>query len=187
MFEDKYNKYVELFAQLYSEGKIDVRWGREIVGFRPLIKIEEIISNLDPSCSEEEFIEVALDSLHILRELALGRKPKDEEKSEIISVAFLKDQDILDHVRVHTSSFVNTLNNIDYEISTRRNKENPNLVLGYSIILNFLYSNPIDPEENNRFSIELTTKELRQLVKKFTEIIESVEKLGTSTKEGENI
>lgn len=179
MPSEKFMKYVELFSQFYKEDKVSAKWGKELLSFRPSINLEEELKKIDPSYNEEEFVDVAFTILRVIRDFSNGVSPKaDEEKVQIITEVFLSNNhDILEHVRIHASSVVNTFEDIDYEVTTKRSKKDPNIVISKSIVLSLIYNDPMKPDTNNRFALEISTKELKEIMKALEDALETIEKI----------
>ncbi|MUT64919.1 hypothetical protein [Paenibacillus sp. NEAU-GSW1] len=177
---EQFRRYVELFSQFYKDGKVGAKWGREQVYFRPTIDLDEELPKIDSTFSEEEFVDVAFIILKVVRDLSNGVSSKniDEAKIQIISEIFLnQNEDVLEHARIRSTSVINTFEEIDYEIATKRSKEDPNYIIGTSVILSLVYNDSIKPDSNHRFALELSTKELKEIVKVLEEAVDTIKKI----------
>lgn len=165
---------VKALANLYDNGKIELVWRRESSGVRSTVELNEELSQLGLNVNEQEFVRVAFDVMRIARAISIGEEITDEESAlvEAVKEHFLQgNKNLLDFINVHSTSLVGTLDDIDYEILTKRKKSNPKETLSHTVMVKFYVT---DTDERDRTTkqipVELTKGELEDLISLFSSI-----------------
>lgn len=169
-------------AKLFDEGKVEFAWWRDGGRFRSTVSLEEELSRLDVGVSEEDFVRFTFKTLATAQAVSIGDDGilnEDPELSDIIQEYFLRgNQDLMDYINVHSTSNATVLDDFDYEILTKRGKSNPKKVLTHTALVNF-YTLELGKEDITveRVSIELTRKEIEQVIEQCRTILNQLSEL----------
>lgn len=182
MDNNRFEAYVKVFTDLYSQDKISVKWRKESAGLRLQVNLADELARIDSSFIEEEFLEVAFLVIRVTKEIVIGETPEeiDSNKLDIIRKLFLNDPDFIEYIYIQASSKVSVVENIDYEILTKRSEKNPNEIKGYSSLVNLVIGDSYERGDDSNFKrllVEVTKYELKHTIKTLQNILEELENL----------
>ncbi|WP_342543324.1 hypothetical protein MHH33_07015 [Paenisporosarcina sp. FSL H8-0542] len=169
----KYVSYVKVFFDFYSEGKVEVKWQKNGAGLSSLINFEEELQHYDSSFSTEEFIEVVFEVIKIAKNVALGLEGSefDSDHINIVKEIFLQDQEFVQYINLHCSSKLYLLESIECDVQSIRKKDDYKVIGNTAVVSYYLNSSDTNEDANTkRISIELTKKELEDVMKSLSEI-----------------
>lgn len=182
MVFDKFVNNTIIFSQLYKDKQIKPVWGKHRGGIKAEKDIEEILQTIDPNISPDDFISDAFDIMSISRLITLGFSPKDSEqkrKFEIVSEKFLTNS-LKEEILINCTSTLSILENIDYQIITKRSKQNAEEIIGNTAILSIrykdFYKNDYEPP-TECLNLEVTKSDLYKLKETIEKVIKSLEQL----------
>lgn len=166
----KFEVYTTLFARLYDEGKILVKWGAQSTGMRSKVDVETELSSCgEEGLTEQDFLKAAFSIISISKKISIGLDSElESDKHKIVSTIFLKNnKQLKDYILVQSSSRSNVFEDLDYEILTKRDKSDITKILTNTILVNLFgrdASSKADEPIFNKFAIELTENELEELI-----------------------
>ena len=183
-------KYINVLADFLDDGKVEILWKRNGAAFRVNVDLESELSQINEGLSESEFLQTAFDVFQAAKAISHGEKENsnvDEEWANIVSQHFIRnDKDLIDYILIHSTSAAKVLNEIDYEILTKRNKVNPTEVLTHSILINIFVNDVTDKQDESptdKLSVELTKAEIEELMQKCNSILGELSLLDDLAKE----
>ncbi|MGG1073117.1 hypothetical protein ABE178_25360 [Priestia megaterium] len=195
MKAQNYETYLKLFTKLFKNDDISVVWKSRGGSVRTDIDLEDELSKIDDSLSEDDFFQLSFEIISLARLIAMGNVTQEEEegtevennddeisfshKIDLISEYFIT-QELIDHINVQTQPLTNVIDEFDYEIITKRNKKDPSKIMSYSVMLNLLlrdnFSN-LDNGQVERVAVEMTEKEIRDTIEMLQESLTALEKM----------
>ncbi|WP_141434402.1 hypothetical protein [Bacillus sp. 03113] len=190
---NKYIEYVKYFSYLFNEKDISVMWRQKNVGINFSIDIESELPKINSSFNEKEFMEISFEILSLSRLISRREFLDDDlrevndktedikflDKIDIISEYFLND-DLIQYINVQTQSITNVLDEVDYEILTKRSKKTPEEIISHSLLLRLSVRDNYSKEDQDnveRITVELTKSEVEKTIELLNEALSSLEKI----------
>ncbi|HET7626931.1 MAG TPA: hypothetical protein VFK44_00965 [Bacillales bacterium] len=177
---ERFMSYFDTLFTFYASNQISIRWKRNAMGIISSVDLESELKQADSSFSEEEFLDVAFETLSLVKSIVMEEPiSAAQEKIEAVEKTFLKDKKDREFIYIQCSTNLNSIDEIDYEVLTKRNENNFNNVAAYSSLLNIKYSDPdiSRTESPNKLVVELSRKEIEVLIKDFQKILETLNDL----------
>lgn len=183
MGEEIFIESVKLFNELYKNKDIIVVWRRNKIELKVKTDLNKKLKEMNTELSEEKFIENTFEIIHICKLNALGININNEEEIDPFKYDIIKqhllNKDFLDELNIQLTSTANLIDETDFEILTKRSKENTSNIITHTVLLNLFARNTFTEEGNSLklVNIELSKKQLNELVEKLKNVIEDLEKL----------
>ncbi|NSL52964.1 hypothetical protein [Calidifontibacillus erzurumensis] len=174
-----FEKYLNLFIQLYKDNQLIVDWRDNRANFKMRKKPETLISGIESNANEEEFIKSVFTIIDITKSLASSSEDSIEWDSEIVDLVknvILSDENIWGEITAKVLCQNEYIDDIKYEILTKRSIDNPNCILSYSIQLSLDIKGQND-ESTDRIIVELTKDELINFKNLLEDIIQKLESI----------
>jgi|GEM_PF-7056130 len=175
---EKFEDYLEIFIQLYNDKKIDINWRDNPMTFRTDVDFGSYLKTIDPTLNEKEFIGSIFRILRISKKITTESEneiKEDQEIIDLVSEKFLYDSDFKSNIASKILTNGNYIDDFNYEVLTKRDKNNPENILGYSALLNIDYKNSTKDKE--KILLELSEEELSVLIDKLQEVKQDIKVL----------
>lgn len=176
-----FKEYLYLFKQLYVEEKIEISWSKESAGFKTLFDIDELLPS---NMNKDDFLNASFSIIRAAQNIAVGLLPEDKEEIEqfsLVNEIFLEsNQELISLINIHSSSNLKILDEIDFEILTKRSKTNPNEIISLTTCLNLFVKDLSKREDDNnihKVSLELSIKEIKYIIETLENTLESLESI----------
>lgn len=173
----------ELFVKLALEGKLNIVWQRSSAKIGTDAGLKDELKKNEIEVKESDFIQCSFEFINELRAYVLNLdKTEIEGKDENLIGKFLEEKpDIKDDIIVRSTSNNNLISDIDYEILTKRNKDDLTQIDTYSALLNITYQT-LNENENGSIernvTVELSKEDLQDTINKLKEILGKIEEVG---------
>lgn len=193
----RYLEYVKYISQLLNEKNIEILWRQNNGGLNVKIDLETELPKVNPSFIEEEFIEVTFEVIAISRLIAIDNVLDEKngykdiknvskntdisliDKIQIIKENFLNDK-LIQYINVQTQSITNVLEDINFDILTKRSRKNPSKVITYSALLSLYIRDGhtnVDNEVADKITVELTEQDILNTIDLLNDTLSSMEKI----------
>lgn len=174
---------IKVLSDLYSDQRVEINWSRGNVSFRAKMDLSEYLASMD--IEHDEFVQVAFDALFTARALAIGENVSkahwDEELLNAVKVNLLdRNPSLVHNIVIRNSPVAPVLNDIEFEVLTKRSKSVPEDVLMYSGLLHlFIKDNFTNSEETtgSTVSIELTKTDIENLIGSLQKLTSQIDAL----------
>ncbi|EJQ20144.1 hypothetical protein [Bacillus cereus] len=177
MNKETFPELISLFSKLYFSDDILVTWGQEAtLKLSPNVDTE--LEKLNFNITKEDFVNECFKIISLATKLASGNTEILHEKKEapLVNEYLLTNKELLQHINVQTTSNIQVIEDIDYELLTKRYKENIQDILGYSIAIS-LDTNNKEKTDRNRLNIELSKTDAKNLIELLNKALVDVESL----------
>lgn len=133
----------------------------------------------------DEFVQVAFDALFTARALAIAENVpeahRDEEWLNAVKVHLLdRNPGLVHNIVIRNSPVAPMLNDIEFEVLTKRNKSVPEDVLMYSGLLHLFTQDTFTKSEEtagSTVSIELTKRDIENLIENLQKLTSQIDAL----------
>lgn len=183
MKNQSFHYFAELLKGFIDRDIVRIDWGKSNQGLKLSKTAKEKLKESEYPITEEEFAEISFEIIYICIALSAGTiniMEFEESKVDIVKSNFLTD-DLKDEINIKTSSSSKVVEEFNYQILTKRNVNNPEDIITYSILLEILSNEPRlstrDSKYLDNINLEVSEKQLRDLIKTLTQIIDNVHML----------
>ena len=177
---ETFKRYAEIFIDLYIKNIIIVKWFSEGVRIEAHdYNLKKELEAIDDKINLDDFIGQVFYILNEARRIVLkndGTYDYDSEKIIIIKEILQRCPQLIDDIKVKCTSKQNLLDNFDYEILTKRNKNDINEILTYSILINLeLFNDDSKNKGNHKILFELAETDVENMIKVLQEALEKLQ------------
>ncbi|MFZ3170375.1 MAG: hypothetical protein WA118_00075 [Carboxydocellales bacterium] len=170
-------KYATLFIKLFSEGMVEPKFSKQSTGITANVDLEIEIPKHEASFKTQEFLEVSFSILNLARDIVT--KENDYNDKELASVAqeFLENNPKMrEDITIKYLSNLDILQSTEYEIMTKRNRNDIQKIEAYSILLSIEISGKND-EGVIGHAVELTRTDAEKLIQNLENALEEIKEL----------
>ncbi|WP_240495887.1 hypothetical protein [Thermoanaerobacterium sp. PSU-2] len=177
---ETFKRYAEIFIDLYIKNIIIVKWFSEGVRIEAHdYNLKKELEAIDDKINLDDFIGQVFYILNEARRIVLkndGTYDYDSEKIIIIKEILQRCPQLIDDIKVKCTSKQNLFDNFDYEILTKRNKNDINEILTYSILINLeLFNDDSKNKGNHKILFELAETDVENMIKVLQEALEKLQ------------
>lgn len=177
---ETFKRYAEIFIDLYIKNIIIVKWFSEGVRIEAHdYNLKKELETIDDKIILDDFIGQVFYILNEARRIVLKNDNTydyDSEKIIIIKEILQRCPQLIDDIKVKCTSKQNLLDNFDYEILTKRNKNDINEILTYSILINLeLFNDDSKNKGNHKILFELAETDVENMIKVLQEALEKLQ------------
>ena len=168
--------YAKVFSDLISNGNLTIKSNQSSAYLRTEIKLNKEVKKYDDSFEEKEFLRVAFAIVNTIRGIVLKDEQRlDEDLIEIAEELMSNIQGLREEMLIKSSSNLELLDEINYEILTKRDKDEIHKVDFYSVLLNI---NTIKTKDkSNSLTVELTRNEINKIIVMLQKSLEEINNL----------
>lgn len=175
-----FKQYLDIFVGLYKEKQIliDLRGNQTII--RPKEELRNILDRINPNIDEEQFVETVFKIIDIAKSITTGtaellKEEIEDDYIDLVNNYFLQDQSIKNTIATDSLITQDYIGNIEYEILTKRNRQNVSEILGYTLQLKIEIKN--STQDTKRIVCELSKDEVSKLIEILQGAIEDIKLL----------
>lgn len=179
---ERFQQYLDLFLHFFKEEKLKVNWRENPMTFSTKSSIKDSLKHYDPNLEEQEFIQTIFMILQISKAISIEDEHAieniEQEFKELVSEKFLNDLNLKNEVATQILTRGSHIENLKYEILTKRSERNPQHILGYSFLLSIDYKD--DSENKSKLLLELSSGELSKFIEVLQKAREDIHLLKTT-------
>ena len=165
--------YAKAFLDLNTIGNITIKSNQSSAYLRTEINLKKELKKYDDSFEEKEFLNVAFAIVKTIRGLVLKDDQRlDEDLIEIAEELLLNIPGLREEMIVKASSNLDLLDEINYEILTKRNKNEICKIDFYSVLLNI--NTTKIKERSSSLNVELTRNEINEIIVMLQRALEEI-------------
>lgn len=175
-----FKQYLDIFVGLYKEKQIliDLRGNQTII--RSKEELRNILDRINPNIDEEQFVETVFKIIDIAKSITTGtaellKEEIEDDYIDLVNNYFLQDQSIKNTIATDSLITQDYIGNIEYEILTKRNRQNVSEILGYTLQLKIEIKN--STQDTKRIVCELSKDEVSKLIEILQGAIEDIKLL----------
>lgn len=175
-----FKQYLDIFVGLYKEKQIliDLRGNQTII--RSKKELRNILDRINPNIDEEQFVETVFKIIDIAKSITTGtaellKEEIEDDYIDLVNNYFLQDQSIKNTIATDSLITQDYIGNIEYEILTKRNRQNVSEILGYTLQLKIEIKN--STQDTKRIVCELSKDEVSKLIEILQGAIEDIKLL----------
>lgn len=175
-----FKQYLDIFVGLYKEKQIliDLRGNQTII--RSKEELRNILDRINPNIDEEQFVETVFKIIDIAKSITTGtaellKEEIEDDYIDLVNNYFLQDQSIKNTISTDSLITQDYIGNIEYEILTKRNRQNVSEILGYTLQLKIEIKN--STQDTKRIVCELSKDEVSKLIEILQGAIEDIKLL----------
>lgn len=177
---ETFKRYAEIFIDLYIKNIIIIKWFSEGVRIEAHdYNLKKELEAIDDKIILDDFIGQVFYILNEARRIVLKNDDNydyDSEKMIVIKEILQHCPQLIDDIKVKCTSNQNLLDKFDYEILTKRNKNDINEILTYSILINLEFFNDDSKNKgNHKILFELAETDIENMIKVLQEALEKLQ------------
>lgn len=177
MEKNKFEKYFSILKELYKNRNINIEWYKNHYKFNAKIDLEDYFLEKGEQYSKAEFDKFLRGFVTLIKDISVDNiKQTEEWKKDLILNENFFTKEEMDHIAIITTSKLPTLESIESEILTKRSSININKTNSYSVLLSINIINSIKSD----IYIELSKKQLKEIIDNLSEIYSDMEGLETT-------